>query len=99
MEGFTGKRIPVLLRRAITLAPALIILGVGINATDALIVSQVVLSFGIPFALIPLVRFTADKSLMGGMTSRRSTTFAAVVVATAIVVLNVVLLVSLTLGT
>jgi manganese transport protein len=99
MEGFTGKRIPVLLRRAITLAPALIILGVGINATDALIVSQVILSFGIPFALIPLVRFTADRSLMGGLTSRRSTTVAAVIVASAIVVLNVVLLVSLTLGT
>jgi len=59
----------------------------------------VILSFGIPFALIPLVRFTADRSLMGGLTSRRSTTVAAVIVASAIVVLNVVLLVSLTLGT
>jgi len=98
MEGFTGRRIPVLLRRAITLAPALIVLGLGVNATDALIVSQVILSFGIPFALIPLVRFTADAEVMGGMTSRRTTTIAAVLVAAAIVLLNGVLLVSLATG-
>ena len=88
----------MLLRRAITLAPALIVLGLGVNATDALIVSQVILSFGIPFALIPLVRFTADAEVMGGMTSRRTTTIAAVLVASAIVLLNGVLLVSLATG-
>jgi manganese transport protein len=98
MEGFTGRRIPVLLRRAITLAPALVVLGLGLNATDALIISQVILSFGIPFALIPLVRFTADRELMRGMISRRTTTFIAVLVATAIVLLNGVLLVSLATG-
>ncbi len=98
MEGFTGRRIPILLRRAITLAPGLVVLGLGVNATDALIISQVILSFGIPFALIPLVRFTANRGLMGGMTSRPTTTWAAVVVATLIVALNGVLLVSLALG-
>lgn len=98
MEGFTGRRIPVLLRRAITLAPALLVLGLGINATDALIVSQVILSFGIPFALIPLVKFTSDGMIMRGLTSRRTTTVVAVVVTAAIIALNGVLLVSLAMG-
>ena len=59
MEGFLHRRIPVFLRRAITMIPALILLAVGFNPTRALVLSQVFLSFGIPFALIPLVAFTA----------------------------------------
>src|SRR5699024_3450188 len=65
MAGLLHKRIPVLVRRAITAIPALVLLAVGIDATWALVVSQVVLSFGIPFALVPLLRLTADRSVMG----------------------------------
>ena len=55
MQGFIRRRIPIFLRRAITLAPALIVLALGVDPTDALVISQVVLSFGIPFALVPLL--------------------------------------------
>ena len=66
MQGFIRRRIPIFLRRAITLAPALIVLAIGLDPTDALVGSQVVLSFGIPFALVPLVLLTRRKDLMGG---------------------------------
>ncbi|CAB4870639.1 MAG: Mn(2+) uptake NRAMP transporter MntH [Actinobacteria bacterium] len=92
MSGFTGRKIPVLIRRLVTLAPALIVLAVGVDPTAALVLSQVVLSFGIPFALIPLVRFTSDRSLMGSYTVSRVTTASAVVVAAAIIALNAFLL-------
>jgi manganese transport protein len=59
------RRIPVFLRRAITVIPALVLLAVGFNPTRALVLSQVFLSFGIPFALIPLLAFTAKRSVMG----------------------------------
>jgi manganese transport protein len=65
MAGFINVQIPVLLRRAVTMLPALIVLAVGVNPTDALVLSQVVLSFGIPFALIPLVILTSRKAVMG----------------------------------
>src|SRR5438309_4811817 len=65
MSGFINVRIPVQLRRAITMLPALIVLAVGMNPTDALVLSQVVLSFGIPFALIPLVMLTCRRGVMG----------------------------------
>ena len=92
MQGFIHRSIPLLLRRAITLAPALVVLAIGLNASDALVVSQIVLSFGIPFALVPLVLFCRDHSLMGGLVNRRATTVAAVATATLIIVLNVFLL-------
>jgi manganese transport protein len=92
MQGFILRSIPLFVRRAVTLAPALVILGLGLNASDALVVSQVVLSFGIPFALIPLVLFCRDRTLMGTLVNRRPTTAAAVVVAALIVSLNVFLL-------
>ncbi|MFN8187519.1 MAG: Nramp family divalent metal transporter [Gaiellales bacterium] len=97
MQGFVNRRIPVFLRRLITMVPALVVVAIGVNPTSALIVSQVVLSFGIPFALVPLVLFTRDRKLMGALVNRRLTTVAAVVVATLIIVLNVVLL-ALTFG-
>jgi manganese transport protein len=74
MDGLLNKRIPIALRRLITLIPALVIVAIGIDPTRALVLSQVVLSFGIPFALIPLVRLTSDRSFMGAETNHRITT-------------------------
>lgn len=98
MEGFIGMRIPLLLRRAITIAPALVILALGINPTGALVISQVVLSFGIPFALVPLVFFTSRGNLMGNLVVKRSVSLLACVVTVLIVGLNVALLVTLAGG-
>lgn len=95
MEGFLRRRIPLLVRRAVTIAPALLILMVGIDPTAALVWSQVVLSFGIPFALVPLVWLTAKKDLMGPWVNRRVTTLTAAAVAGVIVALNLYLLFSL----
>lgn len=97
MQGFIDRQIPLWLRRGLTMAPALIVLAIGVNPSRALVLSQVVLSFGIPFALIPLVLFCRDRRLMGSLVNRRATTAVAVVVAALIVVLNAVLLVQ-TLG-
>ena len=74
------------------MVPALVIIAIGVNPSKALILSQVVLSFGIPFALIPLVLFCRNRELMGDLVNRRSTTVAAVVVDDVIVSLNVFLL-------
>ncbi|WP_397183600.1 Nramp family divalent metal transporter [Nocardioides hwasunensis] len=95
MEGFIRRRIPVTLRRLITLLPALVILGMGVDPTAALVGSQVVLSFGIPFALVPLVWFTARKDVMGSLVNRPVTTIAGGLAAGVIIVLNAVLLVQL----
>jgi manganese transport protein len=92
MQGFIRRRIPLTLRRTITMAPALLIIAVGVNPSKALVLSQVVLSFGIPFALIPLVLFCRSSRLMGTLVNRRSTTVAAVVVTAVIVTLNAFLL-------
>ena len=92
MQGFVRRQIPLFLRRGITMAPALIVLAIGVNPTDALILSQVVLSFGIPFALIPLLGFCRNRELMGGLVNRRSTTAVATVVVVLIVGLNAFLL-------
>jgi manganese transport protein len=92
MQGFIRRRIPLFLRRAITMAPALLIIAIGVDASSALVVSQVVLSFGIPFALVPLVLFSRDPRLMGALVNRRITTIAAFAVAAVIITLNVALL-------
>jgi manganese transport protein len=92
MEGFLHRRISVFLRRAITMAPALVVLVLGFSPTRALILSQVFLSFGIPFALLPLVAFTARRAVMGTLVNRRITTVAAAAVAAVIIALNVYLL-------
>ena len=97
MQGFVRRRIPLFLRRAITIAPALAVIGLGVNPSFALILSQVVLSFGIPFALVPLVLFSRDRVLMGPLVNRRLTTAVAGAVTALIISLNAVLLV-LTLG-
>ena len=92
MQGLLRKRIPLVVRRLITLAPAIVVLALGADPSTALVVSQVVLSFGIPFALVPLIRLTADRELMGADVNRRLTTVAAAAVAIVIIVLNVVLI-------
>ena len=65
MGGFINGKIPLFLRRRLTMIPALVVLAVGMNPTDALVLSQVVLSFGIPFALVPLVMLTCRRDIMG----------------------------------
>jgi manganese transport protein len=92
MSGLLHRSIPLLLRRLITLVPALAILAIGLDPTRALVFSQVVLSFGIPFALIPLVRLTSDRSVMGSDTNHRATTALGWIVAGLITLLNVGLL-------
>ncbi len=92
MQGFVGIRIPVLARRAVTMVPALVILALGVSPTSALVLSQVVLSFGIPFALVPLVSLTARRDVMGVHVNRRATTALAFMVAGLIVAMNVFLI-------
>ena len=92
MQGFIGRSIPLGLRRTVTMAPALIVLAAGIEPTAALLVSQVVLSFGIPFALVPLLLVTRDRTVMGGFVNRRVTSAAALVVVSLVVALNLFLL-------
>jgi manganese transport protein len=93
MAGFLKVRIPLVVRRAVTMVPALAVLSVGANPTDALVFSQVVLSFGIPFALVPLVSLTARRDVMGVHVNRRLTSIVAFAVAALIVSLNVFLIV------
>ena len=92
MSGFLGITLPVNVRRLITLLPAVALLAVGVDATTALIDSQVVLSFGLPFALVPLVLLTRDAEVMGGFVNRRVTTVAATVVVALVVALDAALL-------
>lgn len=92
MSGLTDIQIPLLWRRVITLIPAFIILSIGADPTWALIISQVVLSFGIPFALIPLVIFTRDKSILGVDINSGVTTTLAVLASVFVIGLNAVLL-------
>jgi manganese transport protein len=98
MQGFINRKIHLGIRRAITMAPALVIIAVGVDPSRALVLSQVVLSFGIPFALIPLVLFCSNRSLMGTLVNRRVTTVLAVVVATVIIGLNAFLVEQTLLG-
>ena len=93
MQGFIQRQIPLFARRAITAAPALIVAFLGVAPTRALVLSQVVLSFGIPFALVPLVLFTSNRRVMGGLVNNRLTTVAAWAIAVVISLLNVFLLV------
>jgi len=92
MQGFIARTIPLALRRLVTMAPALVVLAVGLNPSRSLVISQVVLSFGIPFALVPLVLLTRRRDIMGGLVNRRITTIAASVVAAMIIALNAFLL-------
>lgn len=92
MHGLLRIRVPLLVRRLVTLIPALLILGVGLDPTVALVLSQVVLSFGIPFALVPLVVLTSRRDLLGVHRNRPLTTAAGVAASVFLVALNAVLL-------
>jgi manganese transport protein len=92
MEGLLGRRVPVWARRAVTMIPALVVLGAGANTGTALLLSQVVLSLGLPFTLVPLVLLTRSRAVMGALVNRAATTAAAVTVTVAVTALNVVLL-------
>ncbi|MDX6727836.1 MAG: manganese transport protein [Baekduia sp.] len=92
MQGFIERSVPLILRRAVTMTPALIVLAIGVDPTNALVISQVFLSFGIPFALVPLVLLTRRRDIMGALVNRRLTTATAGVVALIISSLNVFLI-------
>jgi manganese transport protein len=92
MQGFMDFEIPVWLRRLITMAPSIAIIALGIDPTKALVISQVLLSFGLPFAIIPLISFTSDKRLMGVLVNKKATKILAILVAGIIIALNVYLL-------
>ena len=92
MQGLLRRSYPLLARRLVTLIPALVILAIGVDPSRALVISQVVLSFGIPFALVPLVRLTSNRAVMGDDTNHRVTTALGWMVAAMIIVLNVVLI-------
>ncbi len=92
MSGLLQRRIPLLVRRVVTLIPALAILSVGVDPTWALVLSQVFLSIGIPFALIPLVRYTGMRSVMGRFINSIGTQVFAWVITAAIIALNLLLI-------
>ncbi len=92
MQGFLNRHIPVWLRRLVTMAPALGVIALGLNPTTTLVISQVVLSFALPFAIVPLVLFTRNRELMGVLVNRRATTVAAAMAAGLIIALNLYLL-------
>jgi manganese transport protein len=92
MQGFLRRRIPSWIRRLVTMVPSLVVIAIGLDPTRTLVVSQVVLSFGLPFAIIPLVMFTRRKDLMGVLVNRRLTTAAAGLAAALVVALNLYLL-------
>ena len=92
MQGFLRRQIPLVVRRLVTMLPAFVVIAIGANPSRTLVLSQVILSFGIPFALVPLVIFTRRSSVMGSLVNARGTTVAAVAVAAVIISLNVYLL-------
>jgi len=98
MQGFLHRQIPIWFRRVVTMVPALVVIGLGLDPTRTLVISQVVLSFGLPFALVPLVLFTSRKEIMGPLVNRRITMAAAVLATAVIIALNVFLLVRLAVG-
>jgi manganese transport protein len=92
MQGFLHRHIPIWIRRLVTMAPSMLVIGMGLDPTRTLVLSQVVLSFGLPFAIVPLVMFTHRKDIMGELANHRITTVLASMIAAVIVALNVYLL-------
>ena len=92
MQGFVNFRIPILVRRLVTMIPAFIVVGLGVNATQALVVSQVILSIALPVPMIALVLFTARSDIMGEFRNGRLTTIAAIAGAVIVLSLNAVLI-------
>jgi len=98
MQGFLHFHIPAWIRRLVTMLPSLVVIFMGFDPTRTLVLSQVVLSFGLPFAIIPLVMFTSRRDIMGALVNRRITTIAASLAATLIIALNLFLLYELFFG-
>jgi len=92
MDGMLNRSIPLLVRRVITIIPAVVIVGFGIDPTQALIVSQVILSFGIPFALIPLLLATSNRKIMGDQINHKAITVILSTIVAIIVLLNLALI-------
>jgi manganese transport protein len=92
MAGFMDWHVPLAARRALTMLPSLVVLALGVNVSQVLVYSQIALSFGIPFALIPLLLVTRDRQTMTDMVNHRLTTAAALVVTVIIIGLNLCLL-------
>jgi manganese transport protein len=98
LQGFVKFRISIWLRRVLTMIPAVVAIALGLDPTRTLVISQVVLSFTLPFPVITLILFTTDRQLMGSLVNRRSTTVLAIGCAVLIVSLNAVLLYQTLLG-
>ena len=98
MSGLLTVRVPLLLRRVVTLIPAIAILAAGVEPTWALVISQVFLSLGIPFALVPLIRLTSNKAVMGDRADGRGMRILGWIIATLVVVLNAALVVLTIVG-
>ncbi|HZU85862.1 MAG TPA: Nramp family divalent metal transporter, partial [Anaerolineaceae bacterium] len=98
MQGFLHREIPVWVRRLVTMVPSLIVIFLGLDPTRTLVISQVCLSFGLPFAIIPLIMFTSRKDLMGVLVNRRITNYVMCAIAALIIALNFFLLASIFSG-
>jgi manganese transport protein len=98
MQGFLKRHIAIWVRRLVTMAPSLVVIGLGLDPTRTLVISQVVLSFGLPFALIPLVLFTRRKDIMGDLVNKRITTVLATLIVAVILVLNLYLIYKTIIG-
>ncbi|HEY3369458.1 MAG TPA: Nramp family divalent metal transporter [Prolixibacteraceae bacterium] len=98
MQGFLHKHIASWIRRAVTILPSLLVIASGLDPTRTLVISQVVLSFGLPFAIIPLIQFTRNRDIMGELVNRRITTLLASLIAVLIILLNFFLIYQLTVG-
>jgi manganese transport protein len=98
MGGFLHRQIPIWVRRLVTVIPPMLIIMLGLDPTRTLVISQVVLSFGLPFAIIPLVMFTSRRDIMGELVNRRLTTITASIVALLIIALNLFLLYQIFFG-
>jgi manganese transport protein len=98
MQGFLRRRIPVWVRRLVTMVPALVIIASGFDPTRSLVLSQVVLSIALPFAVIPLITFTRKAAIMGELVNYKSTTLLSVLMALLIIALNAYLLYDLFFG-
>jgi manganese transport protein len=98
MQGFIARTVPIVLRRLVTMVPALVVLAIGLDPSRSLVISQVVLSFGIPFALVPLVLLTRRRDIMGALVNRGLTTAVACIVAALIIALNGFLIVDTLFG-
>ncbi len=98
MQGFLHRHIPVWLRRLLTMVPSIGVIALGLDPTRTLVISQVILSFGLPFAIIPLIMFTKDRKVMGNLVNKKLTTYAVSLVAVMIISLNFYLIFQVILG-